>query len=896
MTLDTVCRLLEDAVDGEEIRTCAREYRQFPLKLSYSSYAQGIEWLCARYTALGLDAEVLHFPADGETVYADRHFPLAWDVDEAWAEVDGERIADYAQNSYGVVPFSADSGGVCEKILLPQDVLPEHGPLDAYAALICRFPEAADVRALTERGCRIFLAAVDLDPIHPSLDDSRRWYNNLFGAGQIDRRDTTCVGFSLSPRIARMLVKRCSAGETRVRYLMKTRTYAGDAPAVTALIPGQDEHSFLITAHAYEPHATNNVAGVASSLAAAKALSTLINTGVLPRPRHGIRFFHGFENFSLYAWGMANREQLGMSPGGVSIDSFGRMEAGGRTERFVLRRCLNVHPSNQHALAREVLERVCSRRGVGFEVRESSSNNEELMQDPGFGPPWNLLYGSLWEEPRETYPRCYFYHTSVDDTDALSPQMLSAAAVFAAALAYVTAADDSDELPAFAEKDWQRIVAEKCREALRLTDTDEAPRLLRAQRLAAWRDLSIASGTTAIGDPIRAAAFRAYTVRTVGAALTVLCGGEPPKLPRPEGCTAVLRRVIPGPLGLGTIDEPLRALAEQSQGYYAREYWCLDPSGANLYHFDGHKDVWEVARALWATRAYKETEREDDLTREVTRTRILAQVLEEGGLAVRVPETTREDIIAGLRALGLRAGDTVMVHSSLKAFGRVEGGADTVVDALLEVITETGIVAMPAFTDCTGGAVFSMDMPAEPWIGAVAEAFRKRPGTCRSSHPTHSVCARGTHAAAFLAQKDPYDCFAPDGAWAKLRDGGGKLVFLGETVGANTFLHACEAWYNRYLDETMAAVRTPSGDTQVRVTNYPGGCRGGWYKLGRTARYYQKLLEYNVPRTVRAGEATLTVMDAGALARTMRELFASEPDILLHKSGCSDCARLRAKL
>ena len=59
---------------------------------------------------------------------------------------------------------------------------------------------------------------------------------------------------------------------------------------------------------------------------------------------------------------------------------------------------------------------------------------------------------------------------------------------------------------------------------------------------------------------------------------------------------------------------------------------------------------------------------------------------------------TRSDIVDGLRALGLAAGDRVVVHSSLKAFGRVEGGPNTVIDALEEVITPAGTLVMPTFS------------------------------------------------------------------------------------------------------------------------------------------------------------------------------------------------------
>ena len=54
----------------------------------------------------------------------------------------------------------------------------------------------------------------------------------------------------------------------------------------------------------------------------------------------------------------------------------------------------------------------------------------------------------------------------------------------------------------------------------------------------------------------------------------------------------------------------------------------------------------------------------------------------------------KEDIKAGPRTLGLKKGDSVGVHSSLRRFGNVEGGADAVIDALLEVVGQEGNIVM----------------------------------------------------------------------------------------------------------------------------------------------------------------------------------------------------------
>jgi len=53
---------------------------------------------------------------------------------------------------------------------------------------------------------------------------------------------------------------------------------------------------------------------------------------------------------------------------------------------------------------------------------------------------------------------------------------------------------------------------------------------------------------------------------------------------------------------------------------------------------------------------------------------------------------TRADILAGLQSLGLPPGAKVLVHSSLRSRGHIEGGADAVIDALLDSVGTPGTV------------------------------------------------------------------------------------------------------------------------------------------------------------------------------------------------------------
>ena len=105
---------------------------------------------------------------------------------------------------------------------------------------------------------------------------------------------------------------------------------------------------------------------------------------------------------------------------------------------------------------------------------------------------------------------------------------------------------------------------------------------------------------------------------------------------------------------------------------------------------------------------------------------------------------TQGDILRGREELGIRPGDVVYAHSSLSAFGYVDGGADAVVDALLAAAGPEGTVALPAFTweRNHAKAVVVFDVANDPSeAGRITEVFRRRPSAVRNEHVCHSTAA-----------------------------------------------------------------------------------------------------------------------------------------------------------
>jgi len=165
---------------------------------------------------------------------------------------------------------------------------------------------------------------------------------------------------------------------------------------------------------------------------------------------------------------------------------------------------------------------------------------------------------------------------------------------------------------------------------------------------------------------------------------------------------------------------------------------------------------------------------------------------------------TRQDLVRDFRRLGLKPGMTVMVHSALSTIGEVEGGADTVIDALLEVLGPQGTLVMPTM----GGAEVWNHETTPSTIAILTERWRQRPESIRSWHPTHSVAAGGKQAEflveGHLEAPTPYGEGTP---YVKNMDLGGYVLLIGVDQDRNTTLHSLEALVDApYL-------RTSSGST-----------------------------------------------------------------------------------
>lgn len=174
---------------------------------------------------------------------------------------------------------------------------------------------------------------------------------------------------------------------------------------------------------------------------------------------------------------------------------------------------------------------------------------------------------------------------------------------------------------------------------------------------------------------------------------------------------------------------------------------------------------------------------------------------------------TLPSLVDELVTLGVRPGVVVMAHSSLRQVGWTVGGPVTVVRALLEVLGSEGTLVMPAESpQMSDPAGWNDDRVKPEWydairehlpvfdpqttpttMGAIAEAFRTYPGTCRSDHPLVSVCANGCRAAEITAEQSMEFCEGRGTPFEKLYDLDAFTLLLGVGFNSCTSLHYAES-------------------------------------------------------------------------------------------------------
>lgn len=242
---------------------------------------------------------------------------------------------------------------------------------------------------------------------------------------------------------------------------------------------------------------------------------------------------------------------------------------------------------------------------------------------------------------------------------------------------------------------------------------------------------------------------------------------------------------------------------------------------------------------------------------------------------------TQQSLLDQLQELGIDGRGTLLVQSSMKSMGEVEGGADTVLDAFTDYMKD-GLLVLPTHTWSTINASNPMfHVESSPCcVGILPELFRKRPGVVRSWHPTHSVAAFGPDAVAFTKDDHLYDTPCARGsAWGKLLDRKATILLVGVDLKRNTFIHGVEEWMDipgRLTDEHEQLYTVLPDGKEISVPSRRH-CGLSWSE--HFWKVDEVLQRQGAMRQGKLGDAIVRVCDAAKVEGVITEMLRANPDL-----------------
>ncbi len=186
------------------------------------------------------------------------------------------------------------------------------------------------------------------------------------------------------------------------------------------------------------------------------------------------------------------------------------------------------------------------------------------------------------------------------------------------------------------------------------------------------------------------------------------------------------------------------------------------------------------------------------------------------------------ELLATLRAFGIRSGDTLMVHAGFSRLSGFNASPSQLVDTLLEAVGTDGHLLMvsmayssSAYEYLKQGKVFDVRKTVSH-MGLVSETFRRRPGVVRSLHPSNPVLALGPRADWIVEGHEA--CVHPCGRgspFEKIAELHAKVLFYDASIFTQTFFHYLEDMLEEQLDFPLFR-KEP---IEVPVIDYSGNTR-----------------------------------------------------------------------
>jgi len=254
-------------------------------------------------------------------------------------------------------------------------------------------------------------------------------------------------------------------------------------------------------------------------------------------------------------------------------------------------------------------------------------------------------------------------------------------------------------------------------------------------------------------------------------------------------------------------------------------------------------------------------------------------------------EVTKQQVVDQLHALGVTAGDVLLVHTSFRAVRPVEGGPEGLIQALQESVGSEGTLVTPAWTGSDDDVFDSKTTRAAESLGVVPDTFWRMPGVLRSDHP-FAFAAAGPHAARITGDPFVVPPHSPHSPVSRVHELDGRILLLGVGHDANTTVH---------LAEILSGVpyRVPKYIT-IEFGRRP--VRIDYLENDHCCQRFEFLDDWLRAKGLQSegpvGHAHARLMRANDVVQVVCEQLAQDPLLFLHSpdAHCGECDEARASV
>lgn len=778
---------IEKEFDLENLKRLSTQLYVWERSFSYKNFQKSAGYCFKKFREAGLSkSRKISLRADGVTTYLDFIMPQAWYVDEAALEIVEPAVrqrcekvlADHREEPLCVANRCAPTprGGVIAEVVTEEQM--RQAKEIKGKIVFARFSCPGEIRreVVGKKGIGIISS---YSAGHVDLPDGTWWVNGWgFPGWYLTKEDTKIFCFSITPRKGEYLARLLRKSAVKVKAQVKGRIYDGSISSVTGVLPGKKEEEILLLAHMYEPFMSDNMTGVASLIEIGRMINSLIEKGELKPLRRSIRFLVSQERYG-FAEYFQDRKKRKKILCAVNMDSISH-----DCKKTGVPISVRMSPASLPFFGDLLIQDMasCHLSPYPYQIEKGNLSDDTFISDRTIGIPTNWI----WAPPGK------YHHNSEDSLDRLTDWNAAKRiiTVIASYVYFLAAADkkESSWIKDLVLRNMKIDLRQQCKklaEALAGSQADYQETIEKLDFFSDWQKGRILS-MERFCSPKEIQKLQ----REIGNVvleekknLSSLKHGrfESETLSRKEklaGNMVIERKTLCFPFSLARV--PRQKRIERPQGAEQILNWA-----------DGDRDLFRILK-LFKYETGK-TLKDKEISYLI---RYLTLLDKYGYLRIRYKrKVTGAHIKQGLRKLGIRKGDRVVVHSSLSGLGYVEGGAKAVCKALMELITKDGVLMMPSLNHYVpfkkeGSGYYS---PKEtPTIdGKVPDTFWRMKGVRRSLNPSHAFAVWGREAESYVRNHHRLLTMGENSPMHLLEKNGGKVVLI-DCPSANTYHHVVE--------------------------------------------------------------------------------------------------------